>query len=455
MAIAIPIMLQFCIGISLNLVDSLMIGRLGVYPLAAVGAANELWYVLDISVYGLCSGASVYIAQYWGAGEIGKIRRVLGISYTFTGVFIVTTTAAVWILAPHLIWLFSREQEIIEMGTAYIRIVSLSYPITCISDVISFSSRAIQKLSVTTVIYCAAISSNVVLNYGLIYGKLGLPEWGIEGAAVATVLARSIQFIGFFAYVYCSKNHPLAAKPKELLSFNKEETLEILKVSLPVMISEGGWSVANSLYYIAYGMIGPAALAGAQIVVIVGKVVQSVFGGFANAAGILIGEELGRGNRDTAQLDGTIFLKLFTAMGVVFTILMFCFGGFVAGWYGFDAETTASVTAGIHVFSLFIMVKMLGYLFVCGILRAGGDTRFCMFVDLGTSWFIAVPAVFLAVTVFHVSLPVAIACVYSSELVKAALCLKRFWGKKWVRVAVSARTMDAESDQVKAELEKI
>lgn len=437
MAIAIPIMLQFCIGISLNLVDSLMIGRLGVYPLAAVGAANELWYVLDISVYGLCSGAAVYIAQYWGAGDISKIRKILGISYCGTGIFILAATVIVWILAPHLIWIFSREPEIIEMGTSYIRIVCLSYPITCIADVVSFSSRAIQRLSVTTAVYCVAILSNVVLNYCLIYGKLGLPEWGIEGAAAATVIARSIQFFGFFIYVYCTKDHPLAARPKELLSFSRKEALDVLKVSVPVMVSEGGWSVANSLYYVAYGMIGPVALAGAQIVVIVGKIVQAIFGGFANAAGVLIGEELGKGNREEAQSDGTIFLKLFGAMGVVFTVLMFFSGDFVAGWYNFDAETTASVSAGIHVFAAFIMAKMFGYLLVCGILRAGGDTRFCMFVDLGTSWLIAVPAVFLAVTVFHASLPTAIACVYCSEVVKAGLCLWRFFGKKWIRLEVS------------------
>lgn len=437
LAVAVPVTLQFCISISLNLVDSLMIGRLGVYPMAAVGAANEIWYLLGVTTYGLCSGAGVYIAQYWGAGDIPKIRKVVGISYCGAGGFVTAATVLIWFLAPKLIWIFSREPEIIQMGTAYIRIVCLSYPITCIADVVSYASRAIQKLSAVTVIFATAILCNVVLNYGMIYGKLGMPRWGIEGAAIATLIARVVECVGFFVYVYVSNNHPLAAKPAELLSFSRQEVTEVLRVSLPVMASEGGWSLANSLYYVAYGMIGPAALAGAQVVVLVGKIVQSVFGGLANAAGVLIGETLGRGERDEAQSDGLIFVKLFAVIGIGFTVLMFASGDLVAGWYHFDADATAAVSAGIHVFSAFIMVKMLGYLCVCGILRAGGDTRFCMFVDLGTSWLIAVPAVFAAVMLFHVSLPAAIACVYCSEIVKAALCLRRFRSGRWIKVDVS------------------
>lgn len=437
LAVAIPITLQFFISISLNLVDSLMIGRLGVYPMAAAGAANEIWYLLSISTYGLCSGAGVYIAQYWGAGDIPKIRKVVGISYCGAGGFVLAATVLIWIFAPKLIWLFSREKEIIELGTSYIRIVCISYPISCASDVISYASRAIQKLSVTTLLSCAAIICNVVLNYGMIYGKLGLPKWGIQGAAVATLIARTLQCVGLFVYVYVSENHPLAARPSELLSFNKQETMDVLRVSLPVMASEGGWSLANSLYYVAYGMIGPTALAGAQVVVIVGKMVQSVFGGLANAAGVLIGETLGRGEREEAQSDGLIFVKLFAALGVVFTILMFLSGDIVADWYHFDAETTKAVSQGIHVFSAFILVKMLGYLCVCGILRSGGDTRFCMLVDLGTSWLIAVPAVFTAVLIFDAALPAAIACVYCSEIVKAALCLKRFFSRRWMKIDVT------------------
>lgn len=434
--IAIPIMIQLSIGISLNLVDSLMIGQLGTAPLVAVGAANEVFYILSISVYGLCSGSCVFIAQYWGAGDSIRIRKVMGINYTCVCIFITSASLLIWIFAPKLIWIFARETTIIEEGTTYLRIVAWSYLITCLADVISLCSRSVQKLKVTTIIYIFAILTNIVLNYCLIYGNFGFPKMGVSGAAIATVMARSFEFIGFLIYIYHDRSHPLAASFKELCDFSKSDVKRVLKMSMPVMISEGGWSIANSMYYIAYGLISSQALAGAQIVVIVGKVYQSFFGGFANAAGVLIGEKLGKGNVKEAKDDGKLFIKIVFILGIIFTFIMFFSSTLIANCYKFNTEVTLMISQSIKVFSLFIMAKMFGYLFVCGILRGAGDTAFCMFVDLGTSWIIAVPTVFTAVYFFNATLPTAVACVYCAEIVKAALCFYRFKSGKWIKLAI-------------------
>lgn len=452
MTIAIPVIIQFSISISLNLVDSLMIGRTGVYPMAGVGAANELYYILSITVYGLCSGASVYLAQFWGAQDIPGIRRVLGITYTCVAVLVSVGSVLIWVFAPKLVWLYSRQPEVIQFGTQYLRVVAFSYLITSISDVISMSSRAVQRLKVTTIIIVIAILINVSLNYCLIYGKFGFSEMGVTGAAIATVIARVFQITGFLIYLYRDRSHPLAGSFHQLFAFRKKDVKDVLKMSLPVTLSEGGWSVANSLYYIAYGLIGAKALAAAQVVVIIGKIAQSFFGGFSNAAGILIGEQLGKGNRSEAQSDGKIFVRIVFVMGIAATVLMFFSGGLIASVYRFDQETTLMITRGIQVFSGFIMIKMFGYLFVCGILRCGGDTRFCMFVDLGCSWLISVPLVFLGVKVLHTSLPVAVALVYSSEIVKCALCFFRFYSGKWIRTLVKQKNGEtvAKAEEVKA-----
>lgn len=434
--IALPIMIQLFIGISLNLVDSLMIGHLGTEPLVAVGAANEVFYILSISVYGLCSGSCVFISQYWGSGDIQNIRKIIGINYTCICIFISTASVLIWIFSPTLVWIFARETTIIEQGTTYLRIVAWSYLITCLADSISLCSRSIQKLKVTTIIYIVAILINIILNYCLIYGNLGFPEMRVSGAAIATVIARSFQFAGFLIYIYHDRAHPLAASFKELRNFNKSDIKRVLKMSMPVMISEGGWSIANSMYYIAYGLISSKALAGAQIVVIVGKVYQSFFGGFANSAGVLIGEKLGKGNIKEAKADGKLFIKIVFILGILFTIIMFFSSTIIANCYHFNIEVTLMISQSIKVFSLFIMAKMFGYLFVCGILRCAGDTAFCMFVDLGTSWFIAIPAVFTVVYFFNVGLPTAVACVYCAEIVKAVLCFYRFKSGKWIKLAI-------------------
>lgn len=435
--IAFPVMIQNLISIGLNLIDTLMIGRVGVSELAAVGAANQVYFIFSMTCFGVYSGAAVYTAQFWGAQDISSIRKIMGIDYLVGGALALLFTLAGILLGPHILWLFARDAAVIERGTQYLQIACISYVFTAMSYAMSFNSRSIQRLAGPTTINFAALIINTFLNFGLIYGNFGLPKLGVRGAAIATLTARIVEFIALALYIYHDRDHPLAASFQELTSFSKDMFKKVMKTALPVVISEGTWSIATSAYFIAYGILGASALAVAQVASVVNEFSQSVYFGLGNAAAVIIGEKLGQNRTDEVELDSKRILRIVMVMNVIVTLSLILTRGIISGFYNFDSETSQLLEQTLLVWAVFVTPKMLEYLLICGILRAGGDTRFCMIVDVTGNWLVGLPMAFLSVTLFHLSLPVAVALVSCTEVVKAIICWYRYKQKKWIRVLVN------------------
>ena len=236
--------------------------------------------------------------------------------------------------------------------------------------------------------------------------------------------------------VYASHEHPLAGKPRELFSFDREMLRRVLKTSFPVIISEGGWSIGNSVYYIAYGMLGASSLAVIQVASTINDLFQIFFFGIGNASAVMIGNELGRRNREKAQGYAGVFLKMTFVVSVIVAIGLYCSEGLVVGFYDFDQATNHLLTGTLTVYAIYMLPKMFTYVLFCGILRSGGDTRFCMMLDLVGVWLIGVPLAFIGVLVLHQSLPVVAAMVFFEEWIKLVFALLRVKSGKWAHVLI-------------------
>ena len=434
--IAIPIVIQNLISIGLNMADTIMIGKVGVDELAAVGTANRLYFIFSTLCFGIYSGAAVYVSQYWGVRDIKNIRRTFGIDILLgTGMSLFFTALALF-FAPQILSLFTRDARVIELGGQYLKIVAISYFFTSMSFAINFNSRAIHQLKVPTIINMLALFINPGLNYVLIFGKFGMPKLGVRGAALATLIARVIEFALMVTFVYSNSEHPLAGKPKELFSFDKEMFRRVLKTSLPVIISEGGWSIGNSVYYIAYGMLGASALAVVQVASTINDLFQSVFFGIGNASAVMIGNELGRREEEKAYSYAVVFLKMTFIVNLVMSVSLFLSEGAVISLYDFDAATNSMLANTITVYAIYMLPKMFTYVLFCGILRSGGDTRFCMMLDLMGVWIIGVPLAFLGVLVLKLPLHLVVAMVFFEEWVKLVFASLRFKSKKWAHTLI-------------------
>ena len=432
--IGIPVVFQNLISISLNLIDTLMIGMLGERELAAVGAANQVFFIFSIALFGLYSGAAVYTAQYYGAKDFHGVRRMLGIDYAVGACFAVIVTIVALIFSPQIIHLFSSDSEVIGFGTDYLRIAAYSYVFAGISMAVSYNARAIQNLKVPTIINGIALGINALLNYLLIFGIGKFPELGVRGAAVATLIARIIEFVALMTYIYTRKEHPFKTGPKELFGFTKEQFIRVMKMAVPVVFTETSWSVSVALIFAAYGFLGTAALAVTQVANVVTDMMQSIYFGVGNATAMIIGETLGQGNKEEAYNDAKRSLKIVAILNVFMTIGLMLLSRPIAGIYNFNADTTELLVKTIITMALVITPRMFGYIFIVGIFRAGGDTVFCMKLEVSCNMLVHVPIAFIAVLVLHTSLPVAIILGEIGNIIRICVCTPRLRSRKWINI---------------------
>ena len=434
LAIGLPVMLQQLIVVGLNLADTIMVGKISENALAAVGAANQVYFVYSVLIFGIFSGAGVYLVQYWGIRDLKSLRKILGIDYVVCVAVTVPVILLAYFASPVLVGLFTEDSEVISLGSDYMKIACFSYIFSALTFVISYNSRATAILKIPTIVNGCAISLNIFLNYCLIYGKLGMPELGVRGAAIATLVARIAECAAMFIYVYASKDNPLKATLKELGAFTRELFAGVMKTAVPVIINEAMWALSVAIIFAIYGYIGPTALAIVQVANTVTDVFQTAYAGLGNASAVIVGQTLGQGKKELAYRYSSMVLKVTWALNIVMTLILIAIRGIVADIYDFNPHTTRLLMEALLVYAVAITPKMLAYLIICGILRAGGDTMYCMLIDVGFNVLLQIPLAFIAVKVLQLSLPFAIAVVAISDFAKVILCYQRYFSKKWVNV---------------------
>lgn len=436
LTVTIPVVIQNLLNIGLNMADTVMIGRLGELELAATGAGNQAFNIFASLCFGFYSGAGVFVAQYFGAKNIRNIRRIVGFDIIVGLVIASGFLAAVQIMPEGVIRIFTDDPQVISEGVIYVRIVSFSYVMTALSFAVSFNSRAIQRLKAPTVINASALIMNCVLNYILIYGKLGAPALGVKGAALATLIARGYEMAALFAYVILVKDHPLHAAISEYFRRDVALYKNVVRTAMPVVFSEGGWSLGMTLVFATYGLIGPSALAVIQVASMTGQIFQSVIFGFGNGASVVVGETLGRRCVDEAVEHSSRTIRIALVMIVIMVAGIISVINPVSELYGFGAETTLLLKKTIAVYAFTMMPRMMSYVLQCGILRAGGDTLFCMVTELLGNLVIELIMAYTAVVFLGWPLYMCIALASLGNVFKMTANYLRYRSRKWINIVI-------------------
>lgn len=431
-AIAIPIMISQLILVSLNLADTIMVGKLGEEALAAVGAANQVFFVFIDIMFGVYSGAAVFAVQFYGVKDLESFHKVVGIDFFLCFLFCIPMMAIVLSIPDRLIGIFIEDKSVVPLGVDYIRIVVWTYILQGLTFAITFNSRAIERLLVPTIINCVAISINIFLNYCLIYGKFGFERYEVKGAAYATLIARCFEFVAIYVYILLDKKNPIRCKLKEL-KFELALFKDVMKRATPVIINEALWVISMTVGFAIYGRLGTSALAIVQVASTITDVFIAVYCGLANAGNVIIGQNLGQGNREGAYFIARKVMKISWLLNVVSTLLAIISREFICNVYGFGAETSELLMKSLFVYALLLTPRMMAYVLICGILRAGGDTTFTMIFDAGCNWAVQVPLILLSVKLGF-PLPVCLAFAGVSEIVKTIVCYFRIINKKWMNV---------------------
>lgn len=436
---AFPIAMQFFLASAVNLIDVVMIGSLGDDAVAAAGGANQIFFLLNLMLFGIHSGASVFLSQFWGTRDLRNVRRTMGMMYLLSAAAVALFSLGA-LLAPRLlVGFYVHEEPALTMGASYLRIVGFSYPVTALSMILAMVCRCTGDVSIPTRASMLSIGLNVGLNAVLIFGLCGFPALGLEGAAIATAVARTAECLFLLLIVYKNKL-PGAAGLKELFAFDREFITHYIKTAWPVLLNEVLWSTGVSLYSVAYGLLGTEALAAVQIA---NTAIQLLFvftRGLSNACGIFIGRTVGAGNRETAIDYGYRFAFLLPTAGLITGLVMIAIHPLFLMLYRVSPETLAMAK------SLLILQAVLGILkadsmgLVVGIFRAGGDTLFACLLDTGTVWLVGVPLAFLGVWLGAPLWVVAllIAC---DDIAKVSIGFVHLFREKWVK-NVTARIQE-------------
>lgn len=433
LSIAVPIALQNLITSSLNMVDTLMISSLGQASIAAVGLANQLFFFYILITFGINSGSSIFIAQYWGKEDIPSIRKVLGLALSISTIVGIFFTIVAFFFPKFIMSIFIKEPEVIKLGSDYLKIVSLSYIVTAISFAYSVALRTTGRPNVPMKISAIAFVTNTVVNYILIFGKFGFPAMGVKGAAWGTVIARGTE-ICFMLYTVYSTKGVLAASLKELLTWSKEFVSKYLKTTYPVILAEGFWSLGQVMYSIAYARIGEESTAAVQITNTIQNIFFVVVRGLANACTVMVGNKIGGGDETEAYEYAKKFMIISTLIGLTLGIILATTTKFTLMLFkGLDPSLYEVSRKLLVVMGLTFVIRVFNTTAIVGVLRGGGDTKFAMVLDIWTVWIVGVPLAFIGALVLRLPVHYVFVIVTLEEVFKVVVTIPRIISKKWIR----------------------
>lgn len=437
LALAGPIALQNLIGSSLNLVDTVMIGSMGAKSIAGVALANQIFFVLTLFFYALGSGAAIFTAQFWGKRDLESIRRILGLSLTVMLSGALLFFAAAQLMPGLLIGIFSPDPEVVAIGASFLRIVSWGFLLQAATLCFASVLRSMERVRMPLVASAVSLAINTLLNWALIFGHLGLPAMGVRGSAIATLIARCIE-LGIVAVSIYGRRLPdgsrqlLAATPRELLSFSRDQVRKFWTVVLPVVGNEVGWALGFMVPAIVFAHLGTDYIAAYNIADTAIKLVIVVFFGTTNASAILVGKRIGEGLYDEARATANFFALIAPAMGVVMGLALAGCSRFVPLLFNVSPSVRAWAALGMFIFAIDMPLRVFNWHLIVGILRAGGDTRFSMLLDVGGTWLVSVPLCALLGLVLGLPYWIVFAATLSEDLPKVAIGLARLRSGKWL-----------------------
>lgn len=364
------------------------------------------------------------------------IHRTMGIMLILATVISILFFLAGFFLPEYCLRIYSEDLEVIKRGAEYLKIVSPSYLFIGISVAIGQASRSVEKVQLPMIATGVSVIINGLLNYVLIFGisicnvQL-IPSMGIIGAAIATVIARIIEFAILIVVPYLKK-YEIAVAPKRYFTHQKGFIGRYIKIALPVLINESLWGIGTSLQSSIFGHAGTDVVAASNITGTISNLIWTFFIGCGNATAIMIGKKIGQELYDDAKkLASRLTVFMISSAGVLSLLLIplaFCLK------YFFKVEPQI-----IHMAMVFLFITVLLYplwsanmVTVVGVFRSGGDTTFALFIDIGFMWLISLPLGFLAVTYWHLPFWAIFLCVHTEDILKTIAGIIRLKSGKWL-----------------------
>lgn len=426
------IALQNVIVCFVGLVDNIMIGAYSQDALSGVALANQIQFLLQCVVNGAGEGMAVLAAQYWGARRIEPIKRVLAIALDIALLLGLVFLVVVQAWPEQVLGLLTADAAAISEGAKYLRIVSISYLFFGAGMMLISAQRSIENVRVGMVASLSGVVVNVVLNYAFIFGRLGMPRLGVAGAALATLIARMVEFGVAAVYTYAIDRR-LIVRLRDLLRPQRTMVKDYIRVAVPVICSGANWGMAMGIQTSILGHMGSAAIAANSIANSLFQVVSVMCYGLASAAGVLIGKAVGGNDLDKLKGYVNSLQLMFIAVGLLSSLVLFALRDAVLAAYAVTPEALEMARSFMNV----LCVTIIGTAYQCacltGIVRGGGNTSFVFRNDLIFQWLIVIPISALAAYVWKMSPVWVFFFLKSDQLTKCLVAVWQVNSYRWVK----------------------
>ena len=429
--LAVPIVLQNIVTTAVNSADVIMLGFVGQDALSAGSLANQVMFILNLVYTGISSGVIMLAAQYWGKKDTKTIEHIMGIGMQLS-MFISSMFFIMAFFFPHILMrIFTNDINLITTGIPYLRMVSFSYLFMSFSQVYLCAMRSIERVHFSTVTNAVALILNIIFNAVFIFGLFGAPKLGILGVALATVIARGIEFTICVIDNFIPK--AIHFHIKNILEVNKILFFDFMKYSLPAFGNEIVWGVAFSMYSVIMGHLDSDIVAANAVVVVARNLGTVACFGIADAGAIILGKSIGSGNTDTIKSDSSHFVKITSMSAVVGGIVIFL----LRPVFFTMADLTPTAQSYLSIMLFINMYYIVGQAFntamICGVFRSGGDSKWGFFCDIIDMWCYSVPLGFISAFVLKLPPMWVYFLICTDEFVKIPFVYKHYKSYKWLK----------------------
>lgn len=437
LSIAVPIMLQQLIQSCVSLIDNFMVSGLGDVSMSGVNVAGQVLFVFLIFINTICMAGGIFLTQYYGAGDKAgmqqafRFKLIMGLLAAIP-YFLVCVVFPRQVLSVMLIG-NTQKELILNEGVKYIRIMFfMGLPMTA-SVCIATSLRDMGQVKAPLVVTAIATLTNTFFNWLLIYGNLGFPRLEVRGAAIATVIARCLEFVIFIG-IYKTFKPDFSINFKDLFRIDKKLFMEIFKKGALILFSEMVWvfseTVASAIYN---GRGGADVVSGMSSSFAIANLFFVAFGGIYSASAVILGTTLGEGKLEQARKEKTWLLSGSAILG----IFMLFFGYITTFLVPIVFRALSDSAIGIcHRMVVLLTCFMPFWVYMnaqLAISRAGGDTKMGAYVDGGITIFIMIPMIFILAVFTDIGPVTMFFCVKCLDIIK--ITIFHFWLKKerWLK----------------------
>ena len=429
--LTLPIALQSLMLASVAAGDALMLGRVEQDQMAAVSLATQIQFVQNM-ILSSCTGAAAILgAQYWGKGDRNTIRQIFNLSLRLCGVTSIIFCLLCEIVPQYLMYAFAHDEVLVSIGTSYLRIAGWSYLITGISQCYLTVMKVTDHVASSAWISSGAVVINIALNSVFIFGLLGFPAMGSDGAALATLISRIIELL----LVVVLSFRPGFTRPDIRNIFRRDKLIssDFRHIMLPLLGACLLWGVGFTSYTAVMGHLGGDAAAANSIAAVVRDMMCCLCNGIASAGGILVGNELGAGNLEKGKMYGQRITKLAFIIGFLATALVLLTIPIIAPLMRLTDTAREYLIGMMVIMAVYMIGRCVNTIVINGIFSAGGDTMFDVYSLIVTMWGIAIPTAILGAFVFKWPVLAVYACTCLDEVGKIPWVMVHYRKYKWVK----------------------